>query len=150
MAALVANVLNRTTKQFIPSANTTEYPVEFWIIEPNMTAVVGQPSKYWIISGDVVSLMNQAQRDAVDAAELSAARDETALRVDQVEDIIRALSLTLLDELNMHTGRTNAILTAIDNGGTLAQVKTGIAAIVDLPTRTIAQLKTTLRNKLGT
>ena len=146
----MANVLNRTTKQFIPSANTTEYPVEFWIIEPDMSAVVGFNSKYWVITGDVVSLMNQAQRDAVDAAELAARRDGIAATMDAIEDYNRAFALSVLDEINLHATRITAILTAIDNGGTLAQVKTGIAAIADVPQRTVANLKTALRNKLGT
>lgn len=68
----MANVLNRTTKQFIASANTVEYPAQDWIINPDMTAVTGFASKYWTITGDTVSLMDQASRDAVDAAELAA------------------------------------------------------------------------------
>jgi hypothetical protein len=146
----VANVLNRTTKQYIASANTVEYPVESWIINPDLSAVIGFDSKYWTITGDVVSLLSQAERDALDAAALGAARDARANRLDQVEDIARAAILVIMDEFNLHSARINAMLTAIDSGSTLAQVKTNIAAIQDIPVRTIAQLKTALRGKLGT
>lgn len=145
----MATVLNRTTKQLIPSANTVEYPVIDWIIEPDLSAVTGFASKYWTISGDVVSLLDQAGRNAIDAAELNAARDATAAALDKAEDILRAFMLVVMDEFNLHSTRLNAILTAIDNGATLGAIKTSVLAINDIPQRTIAQLKTALRNKLG-
>jgi len=145
----MANVLNRTSKQYVASANTPEYPVAEWIINPDLSGVVGVPTKYWSISGDTVMEMSQAEKDAVDTAETEAFRDGTAERVDQVEDIIRALSLVLLDELNLHAERTNGILTAIDNGASLAAIKTAVLAIQDVPLRTIQQLKNGLRSKLG-
>lgn len=61
---------------------------------------------------------------------------------------LRALALVILDELNLHAAKLNAILTAIDSGSTLAQVKANIAAIADYPTRTAAQIKTAVRGKL--
>jgi hypothetical protein len=145
----MANVLNRTTKQFLTSANTPEYPVEQWIHNPDMSEVVGYPSKYWVITGDVVTLMSKAERDAVDANELDANRDATATRMDNVEDIIRALALTTMDDLNLHSERMNAILDAIDQNSTLATIKSAIADIPNIPQRTGAQLKTSVRSKLG-
>lgn len=64
----MANVLNRTTKQYITSANTPDYPTADWIINPDLSGVSGVPSKYWKITGDVVTEMNQTEKDAVDAA----------------------------------------------------------------------------------
>jgi hypothetical protein len=145
----MATVLNRATKQLILSANTPDYPTAQWIINPDLSAVTGFASKYWTISGDTVSLMNQAQRDAVDAAELAASRDNVAAQIDQLESYVRAFALVVLDEFNAHTEKTNSILTAIDNNSTLATIRTAIAGIADLPTRTIANLKTGVRNKLG-
>jgi hypothetical protein len=146
----VATVLNRTTKQFISSANTVEHPVQDWIIEPDMSAVVGFPSLYWVITGDNVTLMNEGERAAVDAALLTDQRDDTANRMDNIEDVIRALALTILDELNLHATRQVQLLNAIDNNTTLANIRTAVAGISDIPQRTGAQLKTTVRNKLGT
>lgn len=145
----MSTVLNRTTKQLILSANTPEYPTAEWIHNPNLSAVSGFASKYWTISGDTVSLMNQAARDAVDAAELAAARDATAAQMDELEAYARAFALVCLDEFNAHTAKVNSILTAIDNNSTLATIRTAIAGITDLPTRTIANMKTGVRNKFG-
>lgn len=81
--------LNRTTNQLYsntpPEDMKERYPAESfvdvqgapqsnagWVYDPDLSAVTGQPSKYWIITGDVVSLMNQAARDAVDVAEAAA------------------------------------------------------------------------------
>jgi hypothetical protein len=71
----MADVLNRTTKVYLSSVNTPDYPVEDWIINPDMAAVAGFESQYWIITGDIVTLMGAAQRQAVDdaAAEAEAA-----------------------------------------------------------------------------
>lgn len=145
----MATVLNRTTKQLIPSANTPDYPAAQWIIEPNLSAVVGQPAKYWTITGDVVTLMNAGERAAVDAAELNVSRDATAATMDAMENWMRAFALACLDEFNLHATRQRALLTAIDNNATLATIKTAVLAINDIPDRTIAQLKTAVRNKLG-
>lgn len=78
----MAAVLHRTTKSYRPSANTPDFPVVDWIINPDLSAVVGQPTKYWTITGDVVSLISQADRDAVDLAEIEAGKDADAARMD--------------------------------------------------------------------
>lgn len=145
----MASVLNRTTKQLLGSVNTPEYPTVDWIIDPDLDAVAGFDSRYWIITGDVVTLMNPTARAAADAAALEALRDATAAELDQMEGVLRAFMLTVLDEFNAHAAKINAILTAIDAGSTLASVKTNIAAIADYPARTAVQLKNTLRSKLG-
>lgn len=63
--------------------------------------------------------------------------------------LMRALMLTILDELNLHAVKMNAILTAIDNGATVAAIKTNILAIADYPARTKANLITTLTTKIN-
>lgn len=64
----MANVLNRTTKVYLVSVNTPDYPTADWIINPDLSGVQGVPVKYWKIVGDIVSEMNQSEKDAVDAA----------------------------------------------------------------------------------
>lgn len=145
----MASVLNRATKQYIPSANTPDYPIDDWIHDPDLSAVIGFDSRYWVITEDVVTLMSQAERDALDATLLNAGRDEIAAQLDNVEDVLRAFMLTVLDELNLHADKINAILTAIDSGANLTAVKTNIAAIADYPQRTATQLKNAVRGKLG-
>tara|TARA_R110002072_G_scaffold273239_5_gene433978 strand:+ start:12743 stop:13183 length:441 start_codon:yes stop_codon:yes gene_type:complete len=145
----MAAVLHRTTKEYRASVSTPDFPTVDWIHNPDLSAVTGQPSKYWLITGDFITLMDKAARDVVDAAELSSGRDAVSDQIDLVEDIVRALALTLLDELNNHAAKINAILDAADNATSLATFKADMVAITDYPQRTISQLKTTIRNKLG-
>jgi hypothetical protein len=145
----MAAVLHRTTKQYLPSANTPDYPTQDWIHNPDLSGVIGFDSRYWIITGDVVTLMSQAQRDALNASLLAAARDALVNQLSNLEDLQRAFMLVVLDELNLHADKINAILTAIDNGANIGAVKTNILAITDYPQRTAAQLRTSIRNKLG-
>ena len=145
----MATVLHRTTKQLIASVNTPDYPTVDWIVEPNLSAVAGFASKYWTIVGDAVLLKTAPERDAVDAAELSANRDAATAQLDQLEDVLRAFALVLLDELNLHATRTNAILDAVDAASNITTLKTAVALIADVPTRTIAQVRASVRGKLG-
>jgi hypothetical protein len=115
-----------------------------------LSAVTGFPSIYWTITGDTVSLMDSASRAAVDAAALSAQRDATAAALDQIEDIRRAFALAVVDQFNQHATTGNAILAAVTNGATFADIKTNMAAIPAPTTPTIDELKVTVRNELGT
>jgi hypothetical protein len=45
----MSSVLHKTTKQLIPSVNTPDYMDGNWIINPDLSAVVGIPTKYWAI-----------------------------------------------------------------------------------------------------
>lgn len=146
----MANVLNRTTRQFLASVNSPDYPVGQWIINPDLTAVVGFDSRYWTITGDAVTLMSVGERTTVDAAALVVARDSVTAQLDNFEDVLRAFMLTVLDELNLHALKHNAILTAIDSATTLLDIKAQIALVADYPARTSTQLRTTVRGKLGT
>ena len=119
----MASVLNRTTKAFRSSANTPDFPVADWIINPDMSAVTGFGSQYWIITGDVVTLMDQAARDAVDLVASDAQKDTEAERL-QVSGFDRAFAEVVLDEVN------------------ILRAEAGLGA------RTLAQLKTALRSKL--
>lgn len=88
-----------------------------------------------------------AIRDALRVAAESVFADSSG-DVAGYAKAMRALALLLLDELNAHAAKMNAILTAIDSGSTLAQVKSNIAAIADYPARTAVQVKTAIRNKI--
>lgn len=68
----MSDVLNRTTKQYLSSVNTPDYLEIDWIINPDLSAVVGVPQKYWKISGDSVLEMNAEEKIAVDLAEANA------------------------------------------------------------------------------
>jgi hypothetical protein len=121
----MANVLHRVTKSYVVSVNTPEFSVGEWIHNPDLSAVVGFSSKYWVVTGDVVTLMDQAARDAVDAAEVESRRDQVVAQLDQVEDVLRAFMLVVMDEINLLRGQH---------------------ALAD---RTVAQLRSAIRGKLG-
>lgn len=107
----MSNVLHRTTKEFLRSVNEPDYPVQDWIHDPDMSAVAGFDGKYWVINGDSVSLMSQAERDAVDAAEAAAAivqdKADQKGRID-AERAIKALALLTLDMHNLYKSRIKA------------------------------------------
>lgn len=80
----MSDVLNRTTKEQKFSVHTPNYSVVDWIINPDLSGVVGVPVKYWKITGDVVSEMNQSEKDVVDAVLLPGQKDtkKTSLRIE--------------------------------------------------------------------
>lgn len=120
--------LHRTTFNKLHSVAPADLPepIANYIEYPDYSVVDGWPIKYWTITGDVISLVDQAARDAIDAAELTARRDEIANDIDRVESYTRAFALVVLDEINI------------------------LRAQHSLTARTIAQLKTAVRNKLDT
>jgi hypothetical protein len=103
----MADVLNRTTKELRRSVNTPDYDPAEWIIDPDLSAVAGFAPRYWKITGDVVSLVDQAERDAVDAALAQQALDDAGAaekaRLDD-ERILRAFALIVMDEINILRG----------------------------------------------
>ena len=64
----MSNVLNRTSKQYLTSVNTPDFPTADWVINPDVSALLGVvPTKYWFIDAqDDVTEMTQPQKDVVD------------------------------------------------------------------------------------
>jgi hypothetical protein len=63
----MASVLNRTTKVYYESVNTPDYPESEWIINPDITALTGVPTKHWKIEpDDTVVEMTEAEKVAYD------------------------------------------------------------------------------------
>lgn len=149
----MSNFVNRNDLSFVRSGNDPEFPDPPWLVvapgSGNDTVINTVPQQYRKIAGDVLSEMTQAEKDAVDAAALDAARDAIAAQFDAQEDTFRAFALALLDELNNHATKINSILDAIDNANNLGDVKTAVGAITDYPQRTVAQMKAAVRGKLG-
>lgn len=124
----MGNYLHRTTKQYLQSVSPNDLPESLvnYIEEPDLSAVAGVSSIYWTITGDVVTEMLQAEKDAVDAQILSDVRDGTANTLDDVEGINRQVAQAIIREVNI------------------------LRALHSLPDRTLAQFKTQLRSDLGT
>lgn len=123
----MAAVLNRVTKEFKGSAHTPNFDPADWIINPDLSAVAGQPNKYWLINGDVVTLASPAERTVIDDA-LAATRaakdkEEEKNRFDN-ERVLKAFAELVLDQFNV------------------------LRAIEGLPDLTFAQLRTAIRDKI--
>lgn len=74
-----------------------------WIFSPDLTAVQGQPKKYWTITGDVVSLMNSTEQADVDTAEAQAVLDDAraeAVSRASLDISTREIFQVLLFEIN--------------------------------------------------
>ena len=151
----MANVLHRTTQQYIQSVNTPDYPLVDWIVNPDLSAVVGFPSIYWTITGDIVTLMTQGQRDAVDAAILAAQVTEEKTQAEAIHDLssadsraLRSIVLLLVDELNSLRTQWRDFQTVVDAAANLGAMKTGVAGLPTLNDRTYSQARTAIGNKI--
>lgn len=146
----MADVLNTSTLEMRQSVNEVQYQPPWIVItreQYNLWSVI--PLRYRKWADDHVEEMTQPEKDAVDFALMEATRDEIVQQIDRQEDILRAFAGLLVDELNAHSARTNALLDAIDGAGSLAALKTAAGRIQNLPTRDLAQLRQAIRNKIG-
>lgn len=100
----MANVLNKTTGQFLRSVNEPDYPQADWIWSPDISAfdsIGGYQAKYAVLPAtNPVQMMDLTARNAVDAALAAAAvladKAEQKNRIDQ-EKAIKAIALVMLD-----------------------------------------------------
>lgn len=145
----MADVLHRTTKEYKRSVNEPDYPLIDWIHNPDLSAVAGFPSKYWVIAGDVVTLMDQAARDAVDAAEEVVLRDAIVAELIEVKSLLRTVVITLNTELITHGNKLNALRNAISNASSLANLKTTVGASPEIDVLTHQQIRDAVRAKIG-
>ncbi len=81
----MADVVNRTTVEYLRSVNTPDYPTADWLINPDLSALAAVEQKYWKVVGETVVEMTQPEKDAVDAAEAAAVLLDDALVVQQGE-----------------------------------------------------------------
>lgn len=99
-------------------------------------------------------VLYQQYPQGLPAAQLQQFRRQGVINALQADDDLnakrdRALALTILDELNNHALKINAILDAIDGATNLATLKSAVAAIADYPPRTQQQLITALQNHVN-
>lgn len=147
----MADVLNKSTGQFLRSVNEPDYPETDWIWSPDLSAfdsIGGYKAKYAILPAtNPVQMMDQAGRDSVDAAEesarVSAIKAEVKSRFDQSENSDKAIILMMIDEINilrsaLHQLKTELKPAALNNPLTY---NTGTE-------RTPAQAKTAFQNKV--
>ena len=151
------NYLHRVTKEYLTSlspAGLTE-PAANYIMDPELSAVVGFESRYWTIVGDVVTLQTPVERDATDAAVLASqvAQEkggaEAYYHLSQAESrVLRAVVVLLVDELNLLRTQWRSFQTATAVSNNLADIKTGVAGLPTLNNRTLAQAKSAIINSV--
>jgi len=62
-------VVTNQVIQYVTSVNTPDYDYESnKVINPDLSAVISQPMKWWKVSGNNVVLMSQAEQDTVDGS----------------------------------------------------------------------------------
>lgn len=93
----MANVIHRTTLQYLKSVNTPDYPESDWIRNPDMSLVAQVPQKYWKIDGEQVKPMTQVERDVVDGNELL----ERKSRADNFQVGLLELVTALIKVINV-------------------------------------------------
>ena len=148
----MGDFLHRTTKQYLTSVapDSLADPIEDYIEDPDLSSVIGISSKYWIITGDVISEMNQAEKDAVDAAGLSTLRDtKIQQQVDDIESILRQVVILTVNELNDLRQWIVDFKVEVAAAGNLGNFQSRVATLPDMPDRLFSQVKTQLRDALG-
>jgi hypothetical protein len=107
-------VVNRSTGNIIPIANTPDYPPDQWLINPTLPD--GVPWKYLKVSGDSVVEMTQDEKNAVDNPPLTTAErhlQEQEAGVTLANDWV--MRWTKEDQVRMGTAKDIADLLALAN-----------------------------------
>jgi len=87
----MANVINKTTKQYLTSVHTPDYSAADWIINPALPAV---DKKYWKIVGNLVKSMTVNEKKAVDDA--AAVKDKLSLKERYINEKNRDIAIEAL------------------------------------------------------
>jgi len=161
----MANYLHRTTKELLNSVSPNDLPEPEanYVVNPDLSAVTGEPNRYWKITGDVVTLMDAGEQAAVDSAISSAEtldrRNDAEAEPDITQDFenvrVRALIELLNKRDNYLTNRIielqNRVQAMLDSSGNVANMRTaglgvGISATT---TRTKADAITDYKNDIN-
>lgn len=147
----MASVINVNTLQFLRSVNSPDYPAPDWVRNPDMSQVDGVDRKYWKWDANTSRPipMDAGEQIAYDLQQLEDSRDAVVAQLDRQEDVLRAIVSALISELNGHADAFNDLKAAVANATNLGNFQSGVAAIPSRPTRTMAQLRTVVRNALG-
>ena len=145
------------TPEYLTSVNEPPYVGDpDVLIDPDITAVIGVPVKYWKRVNDTIVEMSQAEKDAVDAAIALISKTANRTAADSLKDNTsaegiawRALALLLLDELNALRQWTVNLKTETASANNLADFKSRVATLPTLSDRTITQVKTAYNNKIN-
>ena len=142
--------------EYRQSVNTPDYDGQpNVLINPNLSAVAGQPLRYWKHVAGAIQLMTLAEQNAVDAAIAAALLASQRNGAKDIFDsavsdgkILKAVVLLLIDELNTLRTFTRDFKTETAAATNLANFQTRIATLPTLADRTAAQARTAIRTKI--
>jgi hypothetical protein len=117
------------------------------IYTPQIEAVDRQYRK-WVT--DHVEEMTAGEKATADVALLTAQRDAAVAQLDRTEDVLRAVVQAVMDELNSTAAAYNALRGACAAATSVADLRTRANATATLPTRTLGQIRTAIRARIGT
>lgn len=75
-------------------------------------------------------------------------REEIVSQIDNVDDVVRAAVLVIMDELNRHSAKLDAVLGAAAGASSLASFKTAMGQVGGIPQRSGADLRAAIFAKL--
>jgi hypothetical protein len=96
----VTSAINRQTGQFVANVRSPGLNSRDWIINPDLTAVVDVPEKYWRIDGDRIVEMDAREREVIDARELTAAKAKLTESMTRTDIAL----LALINEMRQRSG----------------------------------------------
>ena len=123
--------LHRTNKGLLVSVAEADLPeiAANYIEEPNLSGVAGVLVKYWKITGDVISEMDQAEKDTVDISEAAAAA--TVNRAQAVSEVESSayVGMELRSLIEVFNKRDNYLINRVTElQGALAAIKASTGA----------------------
>jgi len=106
----MSTIINKTTLQIIPSADTGKYPESEWIYNPILPNC---DQKYWKISGNTVVEMEQSEKNIVDTAYLTFAKTQKIQESKALTESNIASGFTFQDKIYNLNSQTQIIWTSI-------------------------------------
>lgn len=157
----------------INAAGTKVDEIREWETTPPDVGASGTPNRYWlpyelinppfdsrlqVRTGPTRAILADKATDTYIvrdktptelAADLEARKDQGAGYLDDVDRLERALVSVIMDEFNRYSTAVQGIKDAAAAAASLAAFKTNMAALQVPPTRTLADLRAAIRNKIG-
>lgn len=149
--------IHRPTLTFLRSISPTDlvargFPLPECFVLSNLSVVRTVPPIYWKLNAtqDDIEEMTPAEKATKDAEILTAARNQTAQRLDDIEALDRAQLLVTFDEVNRLRAKIDEMLVVFDNANNAAEVLSGMRLVSKMTQATFQQLRNAVENKLGT
>lgn len=141
----MGDVIHRTTLEFRPSVNMTDFPEPTWKWHPDMTGVDGVPHKYWKAPADwgVANAgpveMTAGEKTTKDADLQSEADDD---QMTEIREYVYALKRRTRIEIQKNNQAVNDILAHLrDPGGTPIPDDINVLTATQFNTRIRTQLE---------